>query len=68
MSDVLGNDQFLDNVTLVTFPSYQDSNAVLSTLFPVCVKPKPPNSIQLFRERLSEKVHATIPEGIVDGF
>ena len=24
--------------------------------------------IQLFRERLSEKVHATIPEGIVGGF
>ena len=24
--------------------------------------------IQLFRERLSEKVHATIPKGIVDGF
>ena len=25
-------------------------------------------SIQLFRERLSEKVHATIPKGIVGGF
>jgi len=24
--------------------------------------------LQLFRERLSEKVHATIPKGIVDGF
>ena len=24
--------------------------------------------IQLFRERLSEKVHATIPKGIVEGF
>ena len=24
--------------------------------------------IQLFRERLSEKVPATIPKGIVDGF
>ena len=24
--------------------------------------------IQLFRERLSEKVHATIPKGIVGGF
>ena len=24
--------------------------------------------IKLFRERLSEKVHATIPEGIVGGF
>ena len=24
--------------------------------------------IQLFRERLSEKVHMTIPKGIVDGF
>ena len=24
--------------------------------------------IQLFRERLSEKVHATIPDGIVGGF
>ena len=26
------------------------------------------HKIQLFRERLSEKVHATIPKGIVDGF
>ena len=26
------------------------------------------NTIQLFQERLSEKVHATIPKGIVDGF
>ena len=26
------------------------------------------NNIQLFRERLSEKVHATIPKGIVSGF
>ena len=26
------------------------------------------NRIQLFRERLSEKVHATNPEGIVGGF
>ena len=26
------------------------------------------NGIQLFRERLSEKVHATIPKGIVGGF
>ena len=25
-------------------------------------------SIQLFRERLSEKVHATIPKGIVSGY
>ena len=25
-------------------------------------------NIQLFRERLSEKVHATIPKGIVGGF
>ena len=25
-------------------------------------------SLQLFRERLSEKVHATIPKGIVGGF
>ena len=25
------------------------------------------NSIQLFRERLSEKVHVTIPKGIVVG-
>ena len=25
-------------------------------------------SIQLFRERLLEKVHATIPKGIVGGF
>ena len=25
-------------------------------------------AIQLFRERLSEKVHATIPKGIVGGF
>ena len=25
-------------------------------------------TIQLFRERLSEKVHATIPKGIVGGF
>ena len=24
--------------------------------------------IQLFRERLSEKVHATVPKGIVGGF
>ena len=24
--------------------------------------------LQLFRERLSEKVHATIPKGIVSGF
>ena len=24
--------------------------------------------IQLFRERLSEKVHATMPKGIVGGF
>ena len=24
--------------------------------------------IQLFRERLSDKVHATTPKGIVDGF
>ena len=29
---------------------------------------KKPNQIQLFRERLSEKVHATIPKGIVGGF
>ena len=27
-----------------------------------------PDSIQLFRERLSEKGHATIPKGIVGGF
>ena len=26
------------------------------------------DDIQLFRERLSEKVHATIPKGIVGGF
>ena len=26
------------------------------------------NRKQLFRERLSEKVHATIPKGIVGGF
>ena len=26
------------------------------------------NIIQLFRERLSEKVHATIPKGIVGSF
>ena len=26
------------------------------------------NCTQLFRERLSEKVHATIPKGIVGGF
>ena len=26
------------------------------------------SDIQLFRERLSEKVHATIPKGIVGGF
>ena len=26
------------------------------------------SNIQLFRERLSEKVHATIPKGIVGGF
>ena len=26
------------------------------------------NYIQLFRERLSKKVHSTIPKGIVDGF
>ena len=26
------------------------------------------NYIQLFRERLSRKVHSTIPKGIVDGF
>ena len=25
-------------------------------------------NIQLFRERLSQKVHATIPKGIVGGF
>ena len=28
----------------------------------------PRSCIQLFRERLSEKVHATIPKGIVGGF
>ena len=28
----------------------------------------PSSDIQLFRERLSEKVHATIPKGIVGGF
>ena len=27
-----------------------------------------PDSIQLFRERLSEKGHVTIPKGIVGGF
>ena len=27
-----------------------------------------PCRIQLFREKLSEKVHATIPKGIVGGF
>ena len=26
------------------------------------------NGIQLFRERLSEKAHATVPKGIVGGF
>ena len=26
------------------------------------------NGIQLFLERLSEKVHATIPKGVVGGF
>ena len=26
------------------------------------------SDIQLFRERVSEKVHATIPKGIVGGF
>ena len=32
--------------------------------------PPPPSqySLQLFRERLSEKVHAAIPKGIVGGF
>ena len=30
--------------------------------------PMSPHSIQLFRERLSEKVHVTIPKGIVGGF
>ena len=27
-----------------------------------------PDSIELFRERLSKKGHATIPKGIVGGF
>ena len=27
-----------------------------------------PRGLQLFRERLSEKVHVTIPKGIVGGF
>ena len=42
--------------------------AILRSLFysrNVCVKNR---NIQLFRERLSEKVHATIPKGIVGGF
>ena len=29
---------------------------------------EPPEGIQLFRERLSEEVHATIPKGVVGGF
>ena len=33
-----------------------------------CLSNSPSVYIQLFRERLSEKVHATIPKGIVDGF
>ena len=31
-------------------------------------KTRPLYIVQLFRERLSEKVHATIPKGIVGGF
>ena len=33
-----------------------------------CVLPSHISCIQLFRERLSEKVHATIPKGIAGGF
>ena len=32
------------------------------------IKKKTNCNIQLFRERLSQKVHATIPKGIVGGF
>ena len=32
------------------------------------IKKKTNCNIQLFRERLSQKVHATIPNGIVGGF
>ena len=39
-----------------------------SELIAVLLEQLQPLSIQLFRERLSEKVHATIPKGIVGGF
>ena len=39
-----------------------------SELIAVLLEQLQPFSIQLFRERLSEKVHATIPNGIVGGF
>ena len=35
---------------------------------PVPREPRRRSCIQLFRERSSEKVHATIPKGIVGGF
>ena len=42
--------------------------ATLEKKFLISVRPCNILYIQLFRERLSEKVHATIPKGILGGF
>ena len=57
-------------------PLYKRDHFLLSSRWPLwevqlCTKGMSfsvKNGIQLFRERLSEKVHATIPKGIVGGF
>ena len=44
-----------------------NSNFLLRALYVLICRNRKKYIIQLFRERLSEKVHATIPKGIVSG-
>ena len=74
------NEHHVNNNTLAIFPlscTLKHLNKIVliqkiliswSELIAVLLEQLQPFSIQLFRERLSEKVHATIPNGIVGGF
>ena len=53
------------HVSEITGLCFLDKNFTISEKFCETFKYV---SIQLFRESLSEKVHATIPKGIVGGF
>ena len=64
----------MDVVGTVTSTCDRDRSSLMSTckvisFHLISIKKSGEHSfIQLFREKLSEKVHATIPNGIVGGF